>query len=321
MKLPPLNGLRAFEAAARHLSFKRAAEELHVTPTAISHQIQRLEAILQARLFQRHGRGLRLTREGEEYLPAVHHAFEELRTATDRVFGCDDKEVLKLRTLTYMGARWIVQRLHRFKARHPDIDVHITSNPGDVDFGNGEADLAIRQGNGHWPGLRAEWLMTQHCVPVLSPLLVSKPLPLTPTDLASLPLLHVASDPQTWERWFCFAGMVGVDVSRGLVFDQSITAIHAAIDGLGVAIGRTPFIQNELDAGVLVVPVPLYLPDERNFYIVAPEETAHLPKIRAFREWIRGEVRSSDSAKRDSNERPKRPDRSGKERRSRARIP
>lgn len=294
MKLPPLNGLRAFEAAARHLSFKRAAEELHVTPTAISHQIHRLEVVLGTRLFCRQGRGLRLTREGEAYLPTVRLAFEELRDATNRIFGCSNKEVVRLRTLTYIGARWIVQRLHRFTARHPEIDVHITTGTGPVDFSAGDVDLAIRQGDGRWPGLKADWLMTQYCVPVLSPaLLASRQTPLKAADLAHLPLLHVASDPNAWHRWFSFAGVSGADVSRGLVFDQSVTAIHAAIDGLGVAMGRMPFVQNEIDAGALVVPVPLYLPDEHSFYIVSPEETADQPKIRAFREWICEEARSS----------------------------
>ncbi len=275
------------------MSFTRAAEELNVTSTAVSHQIRRLEAFLQTRLFHRQHRSLRLTSEGQEYLPVVRGAFEDLREATGRLFETRRTETLTLSTLTYVGARWIVQRLGGFKALRPHIDVRIVTSPHPVDFTTSGVDMGIRRGDGHWPGLRADQLMIQQCVPVLSPrLLPSGGRGLSAADLQQFTLLHVATEPAAWRQWFRFAGIPAADVSHGLTFDQSITAIQAAIDGLGIAIGRMPFIDNELDAGLLAAPVPLYLPDQSPFYIVAPEATADHPNIRQFREWLLAEVQS-----------------------------
>lgn len=291
MRLPPLNGLRAFEAASRHRSFKRAAEELNVTPTAISHQIRRLEEFLNTKLFFRENRAVHLTREAEEYLPSVRVAFEELSKATDRLRQGDGVERLTVSTLTYVGARWIVQRLGAFKAAHPRIDVRITTSTQAGELRKGGIDIGIRRGKGRWPGMRADWLMNQKVVPVLSPGLLLDASPVrVPADLAQFTLLHVAAEPGAWRRWFDLAGVPGADVSHGLTFDQSITAIQAAIDGLGIALGRTPFIRAELDTGMLIAPVPLYIEDDEDFYVVAPEETADDPPVKAFRDWLLSEV-------------------------------
>lgn len=299
MQLPPLNGLRIFEAASRHMSFKRAAEELNVTPTAVSHQIRRLETFLGKRLFLRQNRGLELTREAQEFLPSVRVAFEELRSATERLRRRHEAEKLTVSTLTYVGARWIVQRLGTFRALHPSIEVSITTSSEPSELGNGGADVGIRRGNGHWPRSRSDWLMNQKLVPVLSPrLLTSGPPILAAKDLARFNLLHVAAEPTAWRRWFDYAGAPEAEVVAGITFDQSITAIQAAIDGLGVALGRTPFVHAELDAGVLVAPVPRLMSDEQDFYVVAPEESAeHLP-IKAFREWMLNEVRAELASQR-----------------------
>ncbi len=297
MDLPPLNGLRIFEAASRHMSFKRAAEELNVTPTAVSHQIRRLEEFLGTRLFLRQNRGLELTREAHEYLPSVRVAFEELRKATERMRRRDGIEKLTVSTLTYVGARWIVQRLGSFQALHPNIGVCITTSTEPVEFGKGGADVGIRRGNGHWPKLRADWLMNQKLVPVLSPQLLQTGASIgKPGDLARFTFLHVAAEQTAWRRWLDFAGATAVPVSHGITFDQSITAIQAAIDGLGVALGRTPFVHAELEAGSLVAPLPQFLSDDEDFYVVAPEETADRPPIKAFREWLLGEVRAQLAA-------------------------
>lgn len=297
MKLPPLNGLQIFEVASRHMSFKHAAEELNVTPTAVSHQIRRLEKFLGKRLFLRQNRSLQLTREAQEYLPSVRFAFEELRSATERLRQREDIEKLRVSTLTYVGARWIVQRLGRFQALHPKIEVSITTSSGPVEFGKGEVDVAIRRGDGRWPRLRADWLMNQQLVPVLSPRLLETGPPVrTSVDLMRFTLLHVTAEPTAWRRWLDFVGAPTVEVTPGITFDQSITAIQAAIDGLGVALGHTPFVHTELKAGVLVAPVPILLSEDADFYIVAPEETAEHAPIKAFREWMLSEARAeSDS--------------------------
>src|ERR1700755_1128262 len=171
-RLPSLNGLRAFEAAARHLSFTVAAGELNVTQTAISHQIRRLEEELGVRLFIRQNRALALTPEAKDYLPGVRAAFNDLRLATDRLLRKDDDRVLTISTLASLAAKWLLPRLATFQEAHPGIDVRITTSTALVDFRTGDVDAAIRYGRGNWQGLRAEWLMADDFFPVCSPALL-----------------------------------------------------------------------------------------------------------------------------------------------------
>src|SRR5271163_508980 len=168
-RLPSLNVLRSFEAAARHLSFTQAASELNVTQTAISHQIRRLEEELGIRLFIRQNRALELTPEASDYLPGVRAAFNDLRLATDRLLRKDDGHVLTVSTLASLAAKWLLPRLSAFQEAHPGIDVRITTSPGLVDFRRDNVDAAIRYGRGYWPGLRADWLMADELFPVCSP--------------------------------------------------------------------------------------------------------------------------------------------------------
>jgi LysR family glycine cleavage system transcriptional activator len=172
-RLPSLNGLRAFEAAARHLSFTQAASELNVTQTAISHQIRRLEEELGLRLFIRKNRALALTPQARDYLPGVRAAFNDLRLATDRLLRKGDDNILTVSTLASLAAKWLLPRLTAFQEAHPGIDVRITTSTALVEFKNGDVDAAIRYGRGHWPGLRAEWLMADEVFPVCSPELLA----------------------------------------------------------------------------------------------------------------------------------------------------
>src|ERR1700757_1673158 len=184
-RLPSLNGLRAFEAAARHLSFTQAASELNVTQTAISHQIRRLEEELGIRLFIRKNRALALTPQARDYLPGVRAAFNDLRLATDRLLRKDDHNVLTISTLASLAAKWLLPRLSTFQEAHPGIDVRITTSTSLVDFRGGDVDAAIRYGRGHWQGLRAQWLMADELFPVCSPTLLKGDRPLScPQDLA-----------------------------------------------------------------------------------------------------------------------------------------
>lgn len=176
-RLPSLNGLRAFEAAARHLSFTNAATELNVTQTAISHQIKRLEEELGIRLFIRQNRALVLTPRGRDYLPGVRAAFNDLRLATDRLKRRDNDHVLTVSTLASLASKWLLPRISTFQAAHPDIDVHITTSTNMVDFKSGDVDAAIRYGRGQWPGLRADWLTADHLFPVCSPTLLKGDMP------------------------------------------------------------------------------------------------------------------------------------------------
>src|SRR5436305_8824930 len=177
-RLPSLNGLRAFEAAARHLSFTNAASELNVTQTAISHQIKRLEEELGVRLFLRQNRALTLTPAAKEYLPGIRAAFNDLRLATDRLKRRDNDHVLTVSTLASLAAKWLLPRLSAFQEAHPGIDVHLTTSMNLVDFRNGDVDAAIRYGRGQWPGVRADWLMADQMFPVCSPALLTGKKPL-----------------------------------------------------------------------------------------------------------------------------------------------
>src|SRR6202163_116643 len=206
-RLPSLNGLRAFEAAARHLSFTNAASELNVTQTAISHQIRRLEQELGIRLFVRQNRALSLTAEAKEYLPGIRAAFNDLRLATDRLLRRDDDHVLTISTLASLAAKWLLPRLTAFQEAHPGIDVRITTSTGLVDFGSGDVDAAIRYGRGHWKGLRAEWLMGDEMFPVCSPALLTRQRPLrSPEDLRDHVLLHNTNNGDDWRLWLTAAG-------------------------------------------------------------------------------------------------------------------
>src|SRR6267143_1805328 len=253
-RLPSLNGLRAFEAAARHLSFTVAASELNVTQTAISHQIRRLEQELGIRLFVRQNRALALTPEARDYLPGVRAAFNDLRLATDRV--------LTVSTLASLAAKWLLPRLSAFQEAHPGIDVHITTSTSLVDFKSGDVDAAIRYGRGQWPGLRADWLMADQVFPVCSPALLTGDKPLRcPEDLANHVLLHSTNNDDDWRLWLTAAGLpTNISKPHGITFDLILMVVQAAIDGIGVAIGRTSYVQDDITKGRLVVPFKITLP-------------------------------------------------------------
>jgi LysR family glycine cleavage system transcriptional activator len=287
-RLPSLNGLRAFEAAARHLSFTLAASELNVTQTAISHQIRRLEEELGLRLFIRKNRALALTPQARDYLPGVRAAFNDLRLATDRLLRKEDDNVLTISTLASLAAKWLLQRLTAFQEANPGIDVRITTSTALVDFKNGDVDAAIRYGRGNWPGVRSEWLMADEVFPVCSPALISGKRPLrTPEDLRDHVLLHTTTNNDDWRQWMTAAGLPS-DLSKqpGITFDLILMTVQAAIDGIGVAMGRTSYVQDDIAKGRLVVPFNIALPSDAGFYLVSPEGAAESPKLKAFRQWL-----------------------------------
>jgi len=288
-RLPSLNGLRAFEAAARHLSFTRAASELNVTQTAISHQIKRLEEELGLRLFVRKNRALALTPKAKDYLPGVRAAFNDLRLATDRLLRKDDDNVLTISTLASLAAKWLLPRLSTFQEAHPGIDVRITTSTSLVDFRSGDVDAAIRYGRGHWQGLRAQWLMADELFPVCSPALLKVDRPLScPQDLAHYTLLHTSGGyDDDWRLWLTAAGLP-TDISKqpGLTFDLIFMTVQAAIDSIGVAMGRTSYVQDDIAKGRLVVPFKIALHADAGFYLVSPEAKDDPPKLKLFRQWL-----------------------------------
>ncbi|TQF28431.1 transcriptional regulator GcvA [Bradyrhizobium sp. UNPA324] len=288
-RLPSLNGLRAFEAAARHLSFTLAAAELNVTQTAISHQIRRLEEELGIRLFIRQNRALALTPEARDYLPGVRAAFNDLRLATDRLLRKDDDKVLTVSTLASLAAKWLLPRLTDFQEQHPGFDVRITTSTSLVDFQRDNVDAAIRYGRGQWPGLRADWLMADELFPVCSPSLLRGDKSLRrPEDLRNHALLHTSNtNSDDWRLWLTAAGLPA-DIARhpGITFDMIFMTIQAAIDGIGVAMGRTSYVRDDIAKGRLVVPFRIALPTDAGFYLVAPEGRREAPKLTAFRQWL-----------------------------------
>jgi LysR family transcriptional regulator, glycine cleavage system transcriptional activator len=293
-RLPSLNGLRAFEAAARHLSFTNAAAELNVTQTAISHQIRRLEEELGIRLFVRQNRALALTPQARDYLPGVRAAFNDLRLATDRLLR-KDEHVLTVSTLASLAAKWLLPRLSAFQETHPGIDVRITTSTALVDFKSGDVDAAIRYGRGDWPGLHADWLMADQLFPVCSPALLTGKHPLRcPEDLRDHVLLHTSNaNSDDWRLWLTAAGLPA-NISRqpGLTFDLILMTVQAALDGIGVAMGRTSYVEADIAKGRLVVPFKITLPANAGFYLVCPEATADTPKLAAFRQWLVASVQN-----------------------------
>jgi len=294
-RLPSLNGLRAFEAAARHLSFTVAASELNVTQTAISHQIRRLEEELGIRLFVRKNRALALTPEARDYLPGIRAAFNDLRLATDRLLRRDDDHVLTVSTLASLAAKWLLPRLSVFQESHPGIDVRITTSTSLVDFRAGDVDAAIRYGRGNWAGVRSDWLMADEMFPVCSPALLGGDKPLRcPEDLAHHTLLHSSGGyDDDWRLWLTAAGLPSnISKQPGLSFDLILLTVQAAIDGSGVAMGRTSYVEADIAKGRLVVPFKVTLPADAGFYLVSPEAKADPPKLRAFRQWLIASARN-----------------------------
>jgi DNA-binding transcriptional LysR family regulator len=286
--LPPLNALRTFSAAARHLSFTRAAHELHVTQTAVSHQIRILEAHLGLPLFLRLPRRLALTAEGEAYARELGRVFERVADATAALTANPRREILCVTTFPSLAARWLMPRLGRFLARHPHTDVRLLSTERFVDFAREPIDAGIRFGYGRYAGLRTEKLMDDQLFPVCSPALAAR-LRRGPADLRRCPLLHDDS-PDGWRRWLVAAGVSGVDVERGHTFTDANHTLQAAGDGHGVALGRRVLVERDVAAGRLVRPFATAVPCEPAYYLVTSEHAVDLPKVRAFRAWLLDEI-------------------------------
>jgi DNA-binding transcriptional LysR family regulator len=283
-RLPPLTSLRLFEAAGRRLSFKLAAEELNVTPSAVSHGIQSLEEWLGVALFARSHRSLILSGAGAAYLPRVREALELLAKATEAVPGRRPSGRLSVSVAPTFGVRWLVPNLHRFSAKHPDIEVTLDTVFNSVEFPRDGVDLAIRRGQGNWPGLYAVCLMMEDLVPVCAPRMAEAIG--SAADLAAHSLLQVTSVADDWTEWAELAGVTGLDLSRGLRFDTIHMALEAAAQGLGVAIGRMPFIAADLAAGRLTPVLGPLRRGRTGYWLVTNRESLSRPEVVSFRDWI-----------------------------------
>jgi LysR family transcriptional regulator, glycine cleavage system transcriptional activator len=289
-QLPPLNALKAFEAAARHESFTRAAEELCVTQGAVSHQVKALEAELGLKLFNREHQRLLITEGGRAYLAVVRDAFDRISDGTQRLLQRQSGGALTVSTSPNFAAKWLVHRLGRFAEVHPEIDLRVSASIQHIDFAREDIDLAIRHGDGTANGLHVTRLCAEELFPACSPKLLNGRKALRkPSDLARFPLLHV-NDRQGWSQWLDFAGVAGVDPSRGPVLNQASMAIDAAVDGQGVVLARTALAAWDLIGGRLVRPFDLAMPVSYAYWIVCPKAVAKLPKIVSFSDWLLAEA-------------------------------
>lgn len=309
-QLPPLNAVRAFEAAARHLSFTQAAAELHVTPAAISHQIKGLEAHLGVALFRREPRRLLLTDAGQRALPGLREAFDHMAEALAAVQPREEGRVLTVSVVPSLASKWLLPRLEGFRRAHPEIEMRLDASARLVDFERDtDVDLAIRHGTGDYPGLHVDALLPAARVPVCRPALLNGAPPLrTPQDLRHHTLLHVPwqccsdLDPD-WPEWLATAGVTGIDTRRGPRFNEHAYAIQAAIDGAGVLLASTVLVADDLAAGRLVVPFGSAGDEgggegdgthqeglgagDYGYYLVVPPAKLSLDRVRAFRDWVR----------------------------------
>jgi LysR family transcriptional regulator, glycine cleavage system transcriptional activator len=292
-RLPPLNALRAFEAAARHDSFTGAASELRVSHAAISRHVRALEARLGVTLFRKAARGVQLTEEGRRYLQAVSDAFDSIAAATETLARTSQVEI-RVSVEPSFAAKWLIARLGRFREAHPDYDVVLEASPRLVDLERDEADLAIRYGRGGWPGVREELIAPSQLYPVGSPRLIGRRKPRQPEEIAQFTLLH-EDGGGLWRRWFEAAGAPDIDVTRGPRFLEAALAIDAAVAGQGVALAEAALIAGELAARRLIKLSEVGLVDGA-FYLLSLEAVARRRPIAAFRAWLLAEAESLHAA-------------------------
>ena len=292
--LLPLNALRAFEAIARHMSFARAAAELHVTPAALSHQIRGLEEQVGLPLFTRRTRSIELTEAGRTLYPGLHAGFESVRGAVARLDRARAENILVISATVGLTAKWLMPRLWRFLHAHPEIDARVAATMKVVDFAADGVDVAIRMSNGRHPDLHVENLFEDAMLPVCSPRLVEQGLR-SVADLARFPLIHhdipmsMRAPPQ-WSDWLAMVGMHEIDATRGLRVNVADHALDAAVAGAGVSLSFKLIASDDVHSGRLVSPFGPELPLAIGYHFVCPKGHETRPKVRAFRDWLFAEM-------------------------------
>ena len=288
-RLPPLSALQSFEAASRMLSFSRAAEELNVTPAAVSHQIRMLELRLGISLFRRENNRIVLTDRGQALLPTVRQALQMLAGATEEASGRDVSRVVNLSVLPTFAVRWLISRLKAFRSRHPSIEIRLSTTYRPVDFASEDYDAAVRYGTGDWPGLRSWTLFNEEVVAVCNPRLLEGRSLRRPGDLAGFTLLHSETCADNWRLWLEAAGEGGVDPEAGMHFDSCLLTLEAAHAGLGFAAANRAYVAEDLAAGRLVAPFEFTLTKNLGWHFVCPKPLAAQGKLTALRGWMLGE--------------------------------
>jgi LysR family glycine cleavage system transcriptional activator len=287
--LPPLETFRFFEAAARHLNFTHAAEEMRITHGAVSQRIKRLEEHLGTPLFRRSGRGMLLTDEGRRLLERVRAAISEITEGVEAIRSSNTDRILTISTVPCWAAYWLLPRLADFNEHHPDIRVNIRATLSLTDFTRDGVDMAVRFGPGTWAGLISIKLRDEELVPVCSPALRGGRLPRVPSDLLKMPLLH--DERQPWSIWFEAVGLGYRDAGQGPRYSDENLLLPAAIGGLGVALARASLVEADLASGRLVRLFSRSVPTRYSYFIVYPPRSEGFGKIQVFQEWLLAQVR------------------------------
>ena len=300
IRLPPTTALRTLEAAARHLSYTKAAEELHITQSAVSHQIRHIEELWGLKLFRRQGRRLRLTEAGQTVVPIVRDFLGQMNRALESLKNPQrgDRQALRVSLLQSFAFKWLVPRLGRFNERRPDIDVWISTSEDLVDFKVDQVDMAIRLGHGNWPRCHVTPLLREYVFPVCSPRFLERIIPPEePSDLLRFPLMYRHSEDicPRWRDWFRDAGVEVASLPRGGRFPETSMVVQAAIDGQGIALARSAHVADDLAAGRLVKLFDVYSPSSVAYYLICPEGHEHRPHIAAFSEWLLKEATVSQA--------------------------
>jgi len=285
-RLPPLNWLRAFEAAARHLSFTEAGEELGVTQAAVSQQVRQLEDWLGAQLFKRLPRALALTDAGIAYLPIVQEGIQRIDLGTAEIFGRAGRRPVTLRASATLAALWLAPLLARFRAEHPEVTVRVTTLYAPVDFGQDGVDIEIRYGAGTWPGVKAHRLFEEAFFPVASPAYLDATPLKAPQDLRGHRLVHVIGEREGWGTYLRLVGLTDVDPSQGMQCDSLVVALHAAAEGAGVALATSPVTDAMLRDHRLVDPFRRRWPARLAHHLVVPETADPAREVALVAGWL-----------------------------------
>lgn len=284
--LPSMSLLCAFEAAARHQSFTAAALELNLTQSAISRQVRALEEAVGSSLFVRDKQTVRLTLAGEAYAQEIRDALKRISQATLNFKANPAGGTLKLGILPTFGTRWLAPRLSQFVEAHPGITLNLSTRLAPFEFGEDQLDAAIHFGAAHWPGAELDLLMSETVVPACSPALAKKHDLSRPASLLDVPLIHLESRPDAWERWFRANGIAFPSLS-GMLIDQFAVASQAAVGGLGVALLPRFLIETELARGDLIEPLDAPMESAERYYLAWPVRRAAFPPLLAFRAWLK----------------------------------
>lgn len=285
-RFPPLNSLRSFEAAARRGSFQAAADELFVTPSAISHQLKTLEGFLGLELFIRQPRKITLTQAGEDYYRSIQHALMEIDQSTQRLISSHKTGELHLSMAPAFLTRWLLPRISGFYKTYPDIKLELSSQAGLVDFDSSETDMAVYFGDGQWSGIETRLLRHYQHSPICSPkLLVDLPIN-QPSDILRHTLLHVTKRQDDWSKWFDYAEVAYKESKQGMNLSSGALTAVASINGLGVALADLGFVSEELQSGKLVAPIDIAFRNEKSFYLVYQKNRAMTYSMKAFQAWL-----------------------------------